>query len=1009
MTAECRLTLPYIPRYDSQLVEIVPPCDDEIIRAIATLAEAEEPSMQLHELQGAAALINRSADPAELILKVIDAMMRANCFACTALWQALVRLEPLIENKDAMALAAAQLYLTRDFMAPFEQAQGMLWFSAYIGNIDLAKKALDHGAEVNTLIYPRMTALLLACKRGHDELACLLLDAGANVKFIGGTHDHETALSEALFRPDKMALSLPILQRLDNGFTREFHARKDLAHAYSRMPASGISYLEGVPFYLDGYRIRFILDRYLKQTAAFYRLLKNDLLAAEGALYDEITAPLCLGARTYLGENREAREKLCSAIDEMLSTLHDYLDSEVAGLHASPEQMTQKAIQRLEEGKPALCFGITPADATWKTGAPDSHAWGLVITKDPTCSSEQYIVQRCDRGFGAVDSPGILVGKMPRKQTHALIARYYKAANWKERRLCEDKQIYADINEEIKKSGSKLIGQKAQLIGNCCYTSTQSVIRALMNALFTSAIDDLPEANEALSKSILSASRAHDRPRRLASYLQQHHGSSSSSAPAQSPQDTALLQKIIEKTKQNPKFAPDFAVFPQTLIEAPRIQSDQAPRIQTAFGMGTIDTTQMKDSVEKISSFLSQKSISYHLELITFLDLSRLQLSTLSFKLGKLRNLEKLDVSENQLRKLHIPDMPQLKSVNAYDNALTEFSIGKAPYLTNLFLIRNKLTKFKIRTYPNLKELRVNNNQITKVKLSDQPNLVYLSFLNNKLKQIRLGQLPKLVNLNLARNQIEMLPPLELPELSFLFLEHNQLKQVPDHSAMPLLSRLNISCNQLKAIPAPRCSSNLVLDTTGNSVLFMFSENVIHFNSEQLKDLPDVISFFKAQQVYRVDASMRGSIAALYNHLVTIAPEFCPAFFDSEVDPESKALFELIPQEDKKRVAECIRELSGTDDFDERRCFESMRLFYGAVHNAILLKFENLSRAERALIQQYCISIEKENYPERNYAVWGAYPETHFYKNSKNNLLRLALALRKFESSSSSSSRDDLS
>lgn len=992
------LPLDYRPRYDSQLTEIVPPSADEILKAISALGEVQALPSQPQALQTAVALINQCFDPTDPILNLIDVMLRTKRFDYTATWQVLVRLEPLIENKASLARAATHLYLPSTSVATFEQAQGAMWFATYTGNVELAREAIQRGAEVNTPIYPRMTALLLACKRGHDDLACLLLDEGAKVKFIGGTHDHETALSEALFRPEKMPRSLPRLQALDNGFSKEVHARKRICHEYSILPEGGQSYLEGVSFFLDGYRPRYILDNYLKQSRPFYESLNKELLAGQGPIYDEIVAPLSEEVRTTLRENPEAREKLCSAINEMLSTLQDCLESEVAGLHANPELMTQKAIKRLNEGKPVACFGVTRVAEVWKTGATNSHAWGLVITKDPTASSEQYIVQRCNRGYKSDSSEGILTRKMSREEVHALIGSYYKAANWKEIFLNSGENILVETDVQMKQTSFQHTQQKKQSIGNCCYYSAQSFARALMQGLFIPIVGD----NEALSKSIKAACTVHTRPQGLKSYLDNHYAPSSSSAPLYNP-DRALLKGIVIKTKA--KLATDHAQFRADVSASLENGLYPAPRVLSPFGLGIDDLPVMTDTANKVCDFLFGETNPQRWESITSLNLSNLELTALPPEIDRLTHLQTLNVSNNQLPKLHIPDMPRLHTLDANTNALTEFSIGKSPRLKNITLTHNQLPELKLHSLPGLEQLWASYNNLEKAELCDMPSLTNMSFSNNRLKQIELHELPELIDLSLSHNEIEALPHLELPKLGFLSIDHNQLKNVPDHSAMPILFRLNMSYNQMKTLSAPTLSTN-ALELSGNPILFSFNEDIQEFSPANLKDLPDTIHFFKAQQLYAIDPSMTGSIAALYHHLIAIAPEFDPAFFETSVDDEAKALFGLLSEEDKELIEECIPLLSETTDFDKEKRFDSKLLFYGAVHNAILYKYEALSRDNKMRVNQYGIQIEKENYPERDYEVWGRGPQTFHLRRSKINLLRLAIALRihGFSASTSSSS-----
>src|SRR5262249_45605635 len=95
---------------------------------------------------------------------------------------------------------------------------------------------------------------------GSSATVSFLLSKGASPHFIGGTHDHETPLSEARYRPELMAPCLEALSLADNGFTDQFLQIKLITHEYSlgSNPAKLTSSEKTIHFDPNGTRPRVI-------------------------------------------------------------------------------------------------------------------------------------------------------------------------------------------------------------------------------------------------------------------------------------------------------------------------------------------------------------------------------------------------------------------------------------------------------------------------------------------------------------------------------------------------------------------------------------------------------------------------------------------------------------------------------------------------------------------------------------------------------------------------------
>ena len=126
--------------------------------------------------------------------------------------------------------------------------------------------------------------------------------------------------------------------------------------------------------------------------------------------------------------------------------------------------------------------------------------------------------------------------------------------------------------------------------------------------------------------------------------------------------------------------------------------------------------------------------------------------------LSALTNLQRLDVSENQLTEL--PDLSALTNLQRLD-----VSHNQLTHLPDLSELKN------------LKRLAVNNNQLT--------HLPDLSALKN------------LASLDVSYNQLTHLPDLsKLTKLTGLYVSDNQLKKLPDLNTLTKLQFLNYANNQ---------------------------------------------------------------------------------------------------------------------------------------------------------------------------------------------------------------------
>ena len=223
----------------------------------------------------------------------------------------------------------------------------------------------------------------------------------------------------------------------------------------------------------------------------------------------------------------------------------------------------------------------------------------------------------------------------------------------------------------------------------------------------------------------------------------------------------------------------------------------------------------------------------------TFLDLSELELTTVSKELGQLSNLTALSLSQNQLTEVpkELGQLSNLTELYLSQNQLIEVpkELGQLSNLTELYLYQNQLTEVpkELGQLSNLTALYLDHNQLTEVpkELGQLSSLTALFLPHNQLTEVpkELGQLSNLTALFLSHNQLTEVPKElgQLSNLTQLDLEHNQLTEVPKElGQLSNLTALFLSHNQLTEVPKElgQLSNLTALYLHGNDALGLSAE-----------------------------------------------------------------------------------------------------------------------------------------------------------------------------------------
>jgi Leucine-rich repeat (LRR) protein len=192
------------------------------------------------------------------------------------------------------------------------------------------------------------------------------------------------------------------------------------------------------------------------------------------------------------------------------------------------------------------------------------------------------------------------------------------------------------------------------------------------------------------------------------------------------------------------------------------------------------------------------------LTLEQFYFLEGLQIKTLCF-LGAcptgrlcihLSSLGELYCDKNQITRLDLSAVPQLKVLSCGDSPITELDLSAVPQLTNLSCWGNKLTKLDLSAVPLLSTLLCYENQITELDLSAVPHLTNLSCWDSPITELDLSAVPHLTDLCCGSSYLTELDLSAVPQLTNLICYENQITGL-DLSALPHLTNLICDENQI--------------------------------------------------------------------------------------------------------------------------------------------------------------------------------------------------------------------
>ena len=298
--------------------------------------------------------------------------------------------------------------------------------------------------------------------------------------------------------------------------------------------------------------------------------------------------------------------------------------------------------------------------------------------------------------------------------------------------------------------------------------------------------------------------------------------------------------------------------------------------------------TQRPDTVKYLNfNQLQLKSVPevvYCFQNLERLDLSQNELTDFKFEFSKFSSLKSLNLSHNKLTEFYLPEANQiLKEIDLSHNSLhhTGFNVAVLPKLEIVNLSHNNLRDSTIyfSEGQHLKVLNLQHNKLTTVPIYVTANkkLESLWLGGNNLTNLtskNFGRLKHLKDLNLYQCGLTSVPEGigRLRRLEVLDLYYNKLTTLPRAvRRLKKLKQLAIAFNEIKELPAKlNCNKNLHTIYAHHNRISQLPDRIVKLKKLTLLDInhnwfsafPEIVT--KITTLQELDSS--------YNNLTELSP-----------------------------------------------------------------------------------------------------------------------------------------
>lgn len=217
--------------------------------------------------------------------------------------------------------------------------------------------------------------------------------------------------------------------------------------------------------------------------------------------------------------------------------------------------------------------------------------------------------------------------------------------------------------------------------------------------------------------------------------------------------------------------------------------------------------------------------------------------SITSLDLTKNLQITDIELINNPLTNLALPNLSNLERFTVTETEFTDFDLQTATKLTYLNVANNKLTELDISNNSLLKEVYCTNNKISELATSDKLELTNLACEKNELTKLEVHS-PKVRTIVANENLIKDLDVSGSISLENLNVMTNQISDISSLNGLTSLKDFNVA-NQAIYIPAPIINNNKgtidLLKTTNRTGLTLSHSNANHL--KKFKAVGDKIEF----------------------------------------------------------------------------------------------------------------------------------------------------------------------
>jgi hypothetical protein len=177
----------------------------------------------------------------------------------------------------------------------------------------------------------------------------------------------------------------------------------------------------------------------------------------------------------------------------------------------------------------------------------------------------------------------------------------------------------------------------------------------------------------------------------------------------------------------------------------------------------------------RLSKIISNLCIFENLKL---LQLCKCELSELP-NIRDLKKLEILNISDNNLQSLHIPENISLNILVCNNNMICELIIPDLSHIRCLNCSFNNLRELDLNCAVNLEYLDCDNNKLEILKIKNCEKLNYVICNVNRLNELEFGNTPYLTNVQCNNNKLRELIIPVWQNINIFYCKGNNIEKLP--------------------------------------------------------------------------------------------------------------------------------------------------------------------------------------------------------------------------------------